>query len=146
VPKSERDKGKRGELEVAHVFTDAGLPADRTAQLQAGGQCEAADVRVRPVPSLFVEVKRRESYELGKWERQIEADAPSGSVPLIAYRKSRQPWRAIVRLDWLAARLAELVRLRAEVEALRNAYEATGFPWPASLRALGYPTGEGERV
>jgi Holliday junction resolvase len=117
MAKSSRDKGKRGEREVAEVFTAAGLPADRTAALQAGSVPGAGDVTVRDLPELHIESKRQETYDLGAWERQADVAALSHQTPVIAYRKSRQPWRASVPLDWLAGILAELVRLRREVQA-----------------------------
>lgn len=108
MAKSSRDKGKRGELEVAHLLTDAGLPARRTAQLQASGSCDDADVTAVLAPDLYVEVKRQETLRLPAWTRQAEAACPEGRVPIVAYRQSRQPWRASVPLQWLAETLALL--------------------------------------
>lgn len=114
MAKASRNKGKRGELEVASVFTDAGLPANRTAALQAGGVPGFGDVTVHAFPDLFVESKRCERYELPKWEHQVWNDCPEGRVPVIAYRRSHTHWRAVVPLNWLADTLAELAKLRAE--------------------------------
>lgn len=116
--RASRDKGKRGELEVAAIFTRAGLPADRTAALQAGSVPHVGDVTVRDLPWLHVESKRCEIYSLPEWQRQAEA-AAGPATPLIAYRKSGtshspEPWRAVVHLDWLAGLLAELHQLHSE--------------------------------
>lgn len=113
MAKASRDKGKRGELDVAAVFTDAGLPADRTAALQAGGVPGAGDVTIRQLPHLHVESKRTETYSLPEWLRQIEGARLDGQPYLVAFRKSREPWRGVVDLAWLAGELAELERLRA---------------------------------
>lgn len=119
MAKASRDKGKRGELEVAAVFTAAGLPADRTAALQAGSVPGAGDVTVRALPNLHVESKRVETYKLPEWLRQVEAARLPGQPYVVAFRKNGtprnpEPWRGIVDLAWLAQLLAELERLRAE--------------------------------
>lgn len=121
MSKASRDKGKRGELEVAGVFTAAGLPADRTAALQAGSVPGAGDVTVRALPGLHVESKRTETYNVPAWLRQVEEALLDGQPYVIAFRKSGtpkrpEPWRAIVDLEWLAEELAELHELRVARE------------------------------
>lgn len=143
MAKPSRDKGKRGELEVAHLFTDNGLPARRTAQMQAGvwsddeGACEHADVTAVLAPDLFVEVKRQETLRLPAWTRKAEADCPEGRTPIVAYRQNRQPWRGSLDLAWLARELAELRHYRREMERAEQA-EAVGlfhYPQPWERRS-----------
>jgi hypothetical protein len=112
MAKASRDKGARGEREVARVFTAAGLPADRTAALQAGGVPGAGDVTIRELPSLHVESKRTEKYTLPEWLAQVEAATLPGQPYVIAFRRSHAPWRGVVDLAWLADLLAELAALR----------------------------------
>jgi hypothetical protein len=52
-----------------------------------------------------VEVKRAETLRLPDWTRQAELEAPSGTIPIVAYRRNREPWRVSVRLDHLIALL-----------------------------------------
>jgi hypothetical protein len=52
-----RQKGARGELEVAHLFTDMGYPAYRGI-VQTQSSSRAPDVCVEKLPFLWVEVKR----------------------------------------------------------------------------------------
>lgn len=116
MAKFSRDKGKRGEREVVDLLAEEGLDAYREAALQAGEVEGAADVRIRQYPELAVEVKRRESYAVPEWQRQVE-EAHGDAPYVIAYRKSGkprhpEPWRAIVDLRWLARVLADLDRLR----------------------------------
>jgi Holliday junction resolvase len=106
VGRASRDKGARGEREVADVFEAAGVPARRTAGLQAGERVEGLDVAdadaTLAVAGVHIEVKRCERIELPAWLRQAEADAPEGAEPVVAFRRNREPWRAVVRLDYLA--------------------------------------------
>lgn len=132
MAKASRDKGARGELEVARIFTDAGLPAHRTAALQAGRVPGAADVAVQAFPGLHIETKRCETYRLPEWHAQVDQAALPCQVPVIAYRKSGtgskpEPWRAAVRLTWLAGVLTELVQLRSETARLRAAESETAI-------------------
>lgn len=100
--KSQRDKGLRGELEVRHLFEDAGL---HVRGLSGQGDklvfC-AGDVL------LHVEAKRQEQLQLMKWARQAAAEAPANAVPLVVYRQSREQWRADLTLADLLALLRRL--------------------------------------
>lgn len=100
-----RDKGARGEREVVDVFRSVGLDAHRAAPMQAGGVAGYPDVVVEGHP-IHVEVKRTETLALPAWTRQAEADARPGEVPVVAYRRSGEAWRAVVPLDYFAALLA----------------------------------------
>lgn len=116
--KSERDKGKSGEREVASIFTEAGLAADRTAALQAGSIPGAGDVTIRTLRDLHIEVKRTEAYSVPAWLRQVEDARLEGQDYVVAFRKSGkprqpEPWRGIVDLVSYARLLAERERLRA---------------------------------
>jgi Holliday junction resolvase len=102
--RASRDKGKRGEREVADLFERAGVPARRTAALQADGQ-GGADVSLA-IPGLHVEVKRAERIELPAWLAQAERDAPEGVEPVVIFRRSRDKWRAVVDAEWLARLLS----------------------------------------
>lgn len=100
--RASREKGKRGEREVVALAREHDLEADRTAALQAGGVPGAADVRLRAFPGLHVEVKRDERLSVDRMVRQAEEDAPAAAVPVVAYRRNGEPWRAVVPLEYLA--------------------------------------------
>lgn len=112
-----REKGRVGEREVVRLARACGLEADRLAPLQAGRVPGAPDVALRAWPELHVEVKRDERMSVDAMVRQSERDAAAfdgpASVPVVAWRRNRQRWRADVPLEWLLRLLAELGDLRA---------------------------------
>ena len=91
-----RDKGKRGELELSHFLTDHGHPARRGQQFSGGP--ESPDVICKSLP-FHIEVKRTESLSLYPAMQQAVNDAGEGSVPLVAHRRNKREWLAILRLD-----------------------------------------------
>lgn len=102
--KAQRDKGKRGEREVASILREAGFgDARRTAQF-CGNTGDASDVI--GVPGYHIEVKRCESIRLMEWLEQAEHDAAAKkSVPALIFRRSKQPWRVVITLDAFIALL-----------------------------------------
>lgn len=111
--RSQREKGRRGELEVRDIFRAAGFECDRTPN--SGGLHIPADLDVRlngESCGLHVESKRHERVRLEDWIAQAESDAPDDCVPIVAWRRNRMSWRADVDLEWLVAALAELETLR----------------------------------
>lgn len=55
---------------------------------------------------LHVESKRQETARPWAWIEQAESEAPAGAIPLVAFRRNRSDWYAIVPLDQLAGALA----------------------------------------
>lgn len=94
-----RDKGARGERELAHWLTEHGYPARRGCQYQGGP--ESPDVVCPSLPVHF-EVKRTEKLRLYDAMKQAMADA-GDNVPVVAHRRSRGEWLAILRLSDLLA-------------------------------------------
>jgi hypothetical protein len=101
VTRSEREKGARGEREVAAIFRAHGFAAVRTPN--SGGLAVKGDLAGVPA---HVEVKRQEVARPWSWWAQASSEAPSGVMPLVAFRRERADWLAIVRLDDVAALLA----------------------------------------
>jgi Holliday junction resolvase len=103
--KASREKGKRGEREVATKLREHGFEG-RRGQQYCGLE---GDADVVGIPGYHIEVKRTEQLRLRDAMAQAFADADTGEVPVVVHRRSRQPWVAIMDFDdWL-----ELVR-RAE--------------------------------
>jgi len=118
VSRSEREKGARGEREVAAIFRAHGFDCERTPN--SGGLKIKGDLAGN-IPA-HVEVKRQEVARPWAWFAQACADAPSGALPLVAFRRNDSPWLALVDLERLAAllRAAELAAVMVEMEAERE--------------------------
>jgi Holliday junction resolvase len=97
---SSRRKGVKGEREVAQVWQAAGL---EVRGLESGG--DHVVISGNGV-TLHSEVKRAERLKLPEWLRQAAAEAPQGTVPVVAFRQNRGEWYAALPL----AALAELVK------------------------------------
>lgn len=92
MSKAQRDKGLRGELEVTHILSAAGL-------VPHGLDGQGDHLVVGEGRPLHVEVKRQETIRILAWCRQAEAEAQDGAIPVVVFRPSREPWRAALLLD-----------------------------------------------
>jgi Holliday junction resolvase len=99
VSKKSRDKGLSGEREVRHAFETGGFPVRGLEGL--GDQLVVCATGL----TLHIEVKRAETLRINEWTRQAETEAPQGTVPIVVYRRNREPWRASLKLDDLIALL-----------------------------------------
>lgn len=89
-----RDKGKRGELEVAHIMQEYGFNAKRSQQY-CGLQ---GDADVVGVPHLHLEIKRVQALNLDKAMEQSARDSRADEIPVVVHRKDRQDWRITLSL------------------------------------------------
>lgn len=104
-----RTKGKRAELEIASILRGYGYEARRTAQY-CGNTGEASDVV--GVDGLHIEVKRREQFSDEPSLQQAERDARKGEIPIVFYRRSREKWKATMRMDMFMLIWNELTDLQ----------------------------------
>lgn len=88
-----REKGKRGEREVAGILREHGYPEARRG-VQYSGRTGAADVI--GLPGWHIEVKRVEHFDLMSAAAQAERDARDGERWVIFHRPSRKPWIAVL--------------------------------------------------
>ena len=95
----ERRKGVEGERQVRTIFERAGFTV---RGLEGAGDHLALMGRL----VLHVEAKRQETARPWQWARQAIAEAPIGSLPLVAMRCSRMPWLAMTPLTDFARLLA----------------------------------------
>ena len=94
-----RQKGARGERELAGIFRDYGYPARRGQQY-----CGAnGDADVVGLPGIHVECKRVERLNLIDAIKQAVRDAKKGDLPAVFHRRDRCEWLVTMRLeDWFS--------------------------------------------
>lgn len=102
-----RNKGKRGEREIASLFRAAGWNARRSQQFCGSPDGGAADVLVDAPHWIFhIESKYVQATDIYRWMRQAVADARGGKIPVVCHRRNNESWHVTMRIsDWL-----ELVR------------------------------------
>lgn len=96
--KASRDKGKRGERELAALLREHGFSAER-----GFSQCRGGDVSadVIGLPGWHCEVKRYAAPQCVKWYEQAERDAQHGNEPIVFTRGDRGKWLAVVDATWV---------------------------------------------
>jgi Holliday junction resolvase len=101
-----KQKGKRGELELAKFLADRGFPA-RRGQQYAGGN-DSPDIICESLGSIHFEAKRCEAGNLYSWLEQAILDAQANKIPVVAHRKNNRGWIAVMRLEDLLPLLAKV--------------------------------------
>lgn len=98
-----RNKGKVGELELAHFLEEHGFPAARGQQFKGGPG--SPDVVCEALGDFHIECKRVERADVEAWMAQACGDAGT-KTPVVMHRKNKGEWMATVRLeDFLAMRM-----------------------------------------
>ena len=93
--KASREKGKRFERQVAHLFQDAGFDARRAQQFC--GKAGDADVVIEGI-NLHCECKNVERLNIDNAMEQSVRDAREGEIPIVVHKKSRKP--VLVTMLW----------------------------------------------
>lgn len=94
MARKSREKGKRGERELAEALRNLGVQARRGVQF-AGGP-ESPDV-VSDLP-VHWECKRSETFQPYQALAQASAEAPEGVTPVVAHRRNGKQWIAVLDL------------------------------------------------
>ena len=87
--KAQREKGKRGEREVAAIARNHGFDGTHRGQQYRGGG-DSPDVI--GIPGIHPEVKRVERLDLHAALAQSAGDAAEGEIPVVIHRRSREQW------------------------------------------------------
>lgn len=102
-----KEKGKRGERELAGVLREYGYDTRRGVQYKGGP--DSPDVV--GLPHIHIECKRVERLDLESAHTQAKKDARgSGDLPAVFHRRNNGPWRVSMELaDFMKIyRIAEL--------------------------------------
>jgi Holliday junction resolvase len=91
-------KGKVGELELVHFLKERGIGA-RRGQQHAGGT-DSPDV-VTDYKHVHFECKRVERGNPYDWLAQAQRDGGEGKIHVVAHKRNRHEWIAILPLDQL---------------------------------------------
>lgn len=118
-----RQKGKRGERQIASLLREAGWPARRAQQYCGSPDGGASDVLVDVPHWIFhIESKYVQQTDVYGWMRQAVADARDGKVPVVCHRRNKENWHVTMRIsDWL-----ELVRQALPYSPAQNVVECKG--------------------
>lgn len=122
-----REKGKKGERELAGILKAHGYKA-RRGQQYCGTSGEADVVGI---PGVHIECKRVETLNIYTAMAQAVRDARPGEIPTVFHRKNREDWLVTMRLeDYLDGR--------------KEADEAAGYRSPVTIPADRPGTGQGD--
>jgi len=93
-----REKGARGEREIASILRQYGYDARRGQQFKGG----ADSPDVVGLPHIHIEVKRVEHLRLMDAYEQSFRDAGLDEMPVVFHKKNREPWFVTMTLeDWM---------------------------------------------
>lgn len=96
--KSQR-KGRAAELELCRLLRGYGYGVEPGRALNYGKEPDLTGL-----PGVHIECKRAEQLRLSEWLAQAEEDARrfGDGLPAVFFRRSREPWAVIMRLeDWM---------------------------------------------
>ena len=90
-----RQKGARGEREIAHILQSRGYDAHRGQQFSGLN----GDADVVGLPGYHIEVKRTEEFRLWRALDQAARDAREHETPVVFHRRNGSKWVAVMMLD-----------------------------------------------
>ena len=93
-----RQKGARGERELAKVLQSHGYKARRGQQYSGAN----GDADVVGLPGIHIECKRVQALNMTKAMEQARSDAKTDEMPAVFHRKNGEKWQVNMNLDdWL---------------------------------------------
>ena len=94
-----RQKGARGERELANILKGYGYEDSRRGQQYCGSN---GDADVVGLSGIHIECKRVEKLNLEKAMEQAEHDRKEQKKAAVFHRKDRKPWLVTMKLeDWM---------------------------------------------
>ena len=99
--KNSRDKGARGEREIARILSEFGYECRRGQQYSGAN----GDADVIGLPGVHLEIKRVERLNLQDAMDQSKRDAQAagrGEIPVVMHRRNNCKWLVTMELDhWI---------------------------------------------
>ncbi len=96
-----KQKGKRGELELAARLKEHGFP-DIHRSVQYNGRIQEGDPDLIGLPGIHIECKRVERLNIQDAMDQTVRDHKDGEMPAVFHRKNRGQWMVTMQLeDWI---------------------------------------------
>lgn len=92
-----KQKGKRGELELSHIFQKHGYNTRRSVQYN--GKAENAKCDIIGLDGFHVECKRVEKLNVSNAMKQALRDRENGDIPIVCHRKSNEKWLVTIQLE-----------------------------------------------
>jgi Holliday junction resolvase len=93
-----KQKGKRGELELARKLIEHGYDVRRSVQYN--GKKEEGQADLLGLPGIHIECKRVEALRLYDSVEQAKRDSKGkDEIPVVFHRKNDCEWLAIMTLD-----------------------------------------------
>lgn len=95
-----RDKGARGERELANILKEYGFEDARRGQQYCGANGDADVVGLKDIQ---IECKRVERLNIDKAMEQAKRDASvNGTIPVVFHRRNNKEWLVTMQLDkWI---------------------------------------------
>lgn len=96
-----KQKGKRGELELAHELKKYGY-TDVRRTVQYNGKVNDSAADLVGLPSIHIECKRVEKLNIEQAMEQAVRDHADGEMPAVFHRRNRGEWMVTMKLDdWI---------------------------------------------
>jgi Holliday junction resolvase len=96
MPINSKQKGNRGEREVARILTKSGFKARRGQQFS--GSPDSPDVLCESLPIHF-EVKTAERLNLYAAFEQAVSDRGAAQVPVVVHKRKRKRWMVTLEFE-----------------------------------------------
>lgn len=90
-----REKGARGERELANLLKNAGYDCRRGQQYSGAN----GDADVVGLPGIHIECKRVEKLNIETALKQAQRDAREGEIPAVFHRRNGEHWKVTMGFD-----------------------------------------------
>ena len=98
MPTNSRQKGKRGELDLAKKLREYGYDVHRSVQYSGAN----GDGDLYGLQGVHIECKRVEKLNIDDALSQSIRDAKENEVPVVMHRKNHTEWKVTMKLeDWI---------------------------------------------